>query len=319
MSTTSARQHVLVDAGTETRPPMLERCSYIPWARRFRRYLNRKRETRKDQNEDDLTGDDLKQYKADIEAMSLILISIPNDIYNSMNSCQTAKDMWLRPEWYKYVTNVRLAKNMKDESYDVLFDYLWQYEKVVIASRVKKAAKTHDPRALVAYTICTSSNTRNQAVVQSDRVNIQSRNVGNGGRIARRSYNTQEASAESSNVQKEPGNVQRTLRTSSSGNATNIKELSAKICMMARIQQANTDSDEGPSYDSAFISEVQTPSPSFMNPLFSKSDHEQTYHEQHKIINSTNDDDQINSDIIFDDPNVEVNDGSIEHDENAHD
>ncbi|GJT98568.1 hypothetical protein Tco_1094086 [Tanacetum coccineum] len=98
-----------------------------------------------------------------------------------------------------------------------------------------------------------------------------------------------------------------------------IEELSANICMMVRIQQANTNYDEGPSYDSAFISEVQTPSTSFMNPLFSKSYHEQTYHEQPKIINSTNGDDQINSDITFDDPNVEVNDGNVEHDKNAND
>ncbi|GKB91815.1 hypothetical protein Tco_0964087 [Tanacetum coccineum] len=60
----------------------------------------------------------------------------------------------------------------------------------------------------------TSSNIRNQAVVQVDRVNIQSKNVGNGGSIARRSYNTQEEYAESSTVQKETGNVQRILRTS---------------------------------------------------------------------------------------------------------
>ncbi|GKC92400.1 hypothetical protein Tco_1157842 [Tanacetum coccineum] len=56
-----------------------------------------------------------------------------------------------------------------------------------------------------------------------------------------------------------------------------------------------------------------------MNMLFSESDHEQTYHEQPKIINSTIGDDQINNDIIFDDPNVEVNDGIVEHDQNAHD
>ncbi|GJZ92881.1 hypothetical protein Tco_0664946 [Tanacetum coccineum] len=56
-----------------------------------------------------------------------------------------------------------------------------------------------------------------------------------------------------------------------------------------------------------------------MNPLFSNSIHEQTYHKQPKIINSTIGDDQINSDIIFDDPNVEVNSGSVEHDKYAHD
>ncbi|GJW09311.1 hypothetical protein Tco_1575138 [Tanacetum coccineum] len=63
-----------------------------------------------------------------------------------------------------------------------------------------------------------SSNTRNQAVVQADRVNIQSKNVGNNGRMARRSYNIQDESAESNNVQKETENVQRNLQTSSNGN-----------------------------------------------------------------------------------------------------
>ncbi|GJY63102.1 hypothetical protein Tco_0464562 [Tanacetum coccineum] len=89
--------------------------------------------------------------------------------------------------------------------------------------------------------------------------------------------------------------------------------------MMAIIQPSNIDFYEGPSYDSAFIIEVQRPSTSYMNPLFSNNNHEQTYHEQPKIINSIIGDDQINSDIIFDDPNVEVNSGSVEHDKNAHD
>nr|GEV04801.1 integrase, catalytic region, zinc finger, CCHC-type, peptidase aspartic, catalytic [Tanacetum cinerariifolium] len=45
------------------------------------------------ETKDDLTGDDLKQYEADIKAMNLILISIPNAIYNSMDSCQTANEI----------------------------------------------------------------------------------------------------------------------------------------------------------------------------------------------------------------------------------
>ncbi|GKB70628.1 hypothetical protein Tco_0932040 [Tanacetum coccineum] len=97
-------------------------------------------------------------------------------------------------------------------------------------------------------------------------VNIQSKNVGNDGRIARRSYNTQEESAEGSNVQKETGNN----------------------------SMANSNFDEGRSYDSAFMKKL----------------HESVILQY---------DDQINSDIIFDDPNVEVNDGSVEHDTNAHD
>ncbi|GKF30044.1 hypothetical protein Tco_0096386 [Tanacetum coccineum] len=67
-----------------------------------------------------------------------------------------------------------------------------------------------------------SSNTRNQAIIQGDRVNIQSRNSGNTGRNTRRAY-VQEEVVEGSNAQTETGNVQRTLRTSSSGNTTNVQ------------------------------------------------------------------------------------------------
>ncbi|GKD29578.1 hypothetical protein Tco_1240356 [Tanacetum coccineum] len=50
------------------------------------------------QKEEDLRGDDLKHYEAEIEAMNLILISIPNDIYNYVDACTTAKAMWQRVE-----------------------------------------------------------------------------------------------------------------------------------------------------------------------------------------------------------------------------
>nr|GEX65754.1 hypothetical protein [Tanacetum cinerariifolium] len=147
------------------------------------------------QKDDDLTGDDLKQYEADIEAMNLIPISIPNDIYNSVKACENAKKMWdrvkrliqgtelskierenkikpikmavntkflnsLQLEWYKYVTNVRLSKNLAEDSYDTLFDHLKQNEGIVNASRAKRYAKTHDPLALVANTYASSSSSR---------------------------------------------------------------------------------------------------------------------------------------------------------------
>ncbi|GJY43884.1 retrovirus-related pol polyprotein from transposon TNT 1-94 [Tanacetum coccineum] len=211
----------------------------------------------------------------------------------------------------------------------------------------------------------TSSNTRNQAIIQGDRVNIQSRNPGNTGRNTRRAY-VQEEVVEGSNAQNETENVQRTLRTSSSGNTSTvqcyncsgkghyarncpkprvrdskyfmeqmllakqdeagvlltdehndflfadasrmeeIEELSANICLMARIQPTDNTSDAGPSYDSAFISEVQSSS--------IKDNQEQMYPTHTKIINSTIGDDQIDSNIIFDEPNGNVNSGSVEKD-----
>ncbi|GKA59699.1 hypothetical protein Tco_0759012 [Tanacetum coccineum] len=123
MSTSKTYQQSLADAGSETRPPMLERGSYIPWASRFRRYINRKRENRKWLNKaldegpyqfemfvpndstvlklqtaEDLQGDVLLLYDAEMELMNLILLSIPNDIYNSVDACTSAKDMWKRVE-----------------------------------------------------------------------------------------------------------------------------------------------------------------------------------------------------------------------------
>ncbi|GJY27833.1 hypothetical protein Tco_0403600 [Tanacetum coccineum] len=84
-----------------------------------------------------------------------------------------------------------------------------------------------------------------------------------------------------------------------------LKELCASVCMMAQIQQVDCDSNKGPVYDSDFLSGVSDPSMSFISELYSINDHEQKYHEQPEIIKPTIGDDQINSDIIFDDPKVE--------------
>ncbi|GJS32488.1 hypothetical protein Tco_0530870 [Tanacetum coccineum] len=240
----------------------------------------------------------------------------------------------LKPEWLKYVTQVRLAKRLIVDLFDDLFDYLHQFEKLVNASRAKKLEKSHDPLLPSStHTGFISRNTHliygNTSYVVGDRVNIQSKNSGNTGRNTRRAY-VQEEVVEGSNAQNESENVQRTLQTSSAGNVTTvqcytvvekdimlgideagviftdeqndflfadalrmeeIKELSANIFLMARIQPANNTSDVGPSYDSAFISEVQSSS--------IKDNQEQMYPTHTKIINSIIGDDQIDSNIIL--------------------
>ncbi|GJW66203.1 retrovirus-related pol polyprotein from transposon TNT 1-94 [Tanacetum coccineum] len=85
-----------------------------------------------------------------------------------------------------------------------------------------------------------------------------------------------------------------------------IEELSANICLMARIQPADHTSDDGPSCESAFISEVQSSSIDENN--------EPMYPTHTKIINSTIGDDQINSNIKFDSFKGNVNSGSVEKD-----
>ncbi|GJX82045.1 integrase, catalytic region, zinc finger, CCHC-type containing protein [Tanacetum coccineum] len=448
MSTSNTHQQSLVDAGSDTRPPMLERGSYIPW----------------DAKEEDLRGNDLKHYKAEIEAMNLILISIPNGIYNSVDACTTAKAMWqrverlmrgtvqnqvdreirfnnefdqfvaelgealvlvynrftqlmndlerngikfpfvtvntkflncLQPEWLKYVTQVRLAKRLTVDSYDDLFDYLQQFEKLVNASRAKKLEKSHDPLALVAHTgsssrittpyyvthpssvvdydddyqgdavqhnsddpptsamillaraitqrffnptnnrLRTSSNTRNQAIVQGDNrtlrtmssrtaANVQCYNCSEKGHYAHnclkpRVHDSKYFIEQMLLAKQDEAGV---ILTDEQNDFSLLmlhgwKKLKNYVCLMAKIQPTNIDSDAGPSYDSAFLSEVQNPSTSYVNPLFAKDNQEQQYPKQPKIINNTIGDDQNDSNIIFDEPNKDVNSGSVEYDNNV--
>ncbi|GJW42341.1 hypothetical protein Tco_0071140 [Tanacetum coccineum] len=318
MSTSKTYQQSLADAGSETRPPMLERGSYIPWASRFRRYINRKRENRKWLNKaldegpyqfemfipnnstvlklqtaEDLQGDALLHYDAEMELMNLILLSIPNDIYNYVDACTSAKDMWKRVE--RLMRGTIQNKVDRETRFTNKFDQfvaepgealVSQFEKLVNVSREKKLVKSHDPLALVAHTGSSSRNTSSYYVTHptsvvdyedeyqhddvhtnsedplaSAMVNIQSRNSGNAGRNNRRAY-VQEEIVEGSNAPNETDEAgviltdeQNNFLFADASRIEEIEELSANICLMARIQLADNPSDAGPSYDSTFISE----------------------------------------------------------------
>ncbi|GJY72767.1 hypothetical protein Tco_0477198, partial [Tanacetum coccineum] len=88
-----------------------------------------------------------------------------------------------------------------------------------------------------------------------------------------------------------------------------MEELTAAVMLMARIQPADGNAETVPSYDAKAVSEVNA---------LSKV-HEHVSHVKRKTIIQTSDDDQIDSNIIFDDPYVEHNGGTINHDSNAHD
>ncbi|GKD45144.1 hypothetical protein Tco_1269789 [Tanacetum coccineum] len=104
----TANQQTLAELGASDRPPILEKGSHVPWASRFLRFLDNKREEgelmrrsidkgpykRKeivDPNDNsqkifepikDLSTDDQKQYYAYIKVMNYIHQGTPNDIYN---------------------------------------------------------------------------------------------------------------------------------------------------------------------------------------------------------------------------------------------
>nr|GEX23540.1 hypothetical protein [Tanacetum cinerariifolium] len=116
------------EAGSENRPPMLNKENYVPWSSRLLRYAKSRpngklihnsiingpyvrrmipepcdlncevpvNETFHVQTDDELTKKELKQIEADDQAIQTILLGLLEDIYAAVDSCETAQEIWLR-------------------------------------------------------------------------------------------------------------------------------------------------------------------------------------------------------------------------------
>ncbi|GJV35584.1 putative ribonuclease H-like domain-containing protein [Tanacetum coccineum] len=110
------------------------------------------------------------------EAIHLILTGIGDEIYSTVDACQTAQEMWeaierlqqennltvatmqvnvqflqqLQPEWSRFVTIVKQQHKLDEVPYHKLFDILKQYQKEVNELRAERMAKNANPLALVA-------------------------------------------------------------------------------------------------------------------------------------------------------------------------
>ncbi|GJR40685.1 hypothetical protein Tco_1216369 [Tanacetum coccineum] len=142
-----------------------------------------------------MTEGNKKQYIADVQVMNYLLQAIPNDIYNSVDACKNAKEMWgrikrlifgsdvtshvrhsrLMNEFDKFaakegeflesvyerlttLVNIMDRNNVRPISVSINTNFLnLQFEPHVLASKAKKAAKNHDPLALIAHSNASSS------------------------------------------------------------------------------------------------------------------------------------------------------------------
>nr|GEY14108.1 hypothetical protein [Tanacetum cinerariifolium] len=117
-------QQYIYAAGSESRPPMLNKENYVPWSSRLLRYAKSRpngklihnsilngpyvrrigdderdvnvNETFHEQTDDELSERELKQIKADDQAIQTIILCLPEDIYATVDSCETAQEIWLR-------------------------------------------------------------------------------------------------------------------------------------------------------------------------------------------------------------------------------
>nr|GEY35207.1 hypothetical protein [Tanacetum cinerariifolium] len=121
-------QQDIYAAGSESRPPMLNKENYVPWSSRLLRYAKSRpngklihnsilnglyarrmiaepgdgerdvnvNETFHEQTDDKLSERELKQIEADDQAIQTILLGLPKDIYAAVDSYKTAQEIWLR-------------------------------------------------------------------------------------------------------------------------------------------------------------------------------------------------------------------------------
>ncbi|GJZ82773.1 hypothetical protein Tco_0647946 [Tanacetum coccineum] len=99
----TANQQTLAELGASDRPLILEKRSYVAWDSIFKGPYKRKY-IPDPNNESEtipkpiskMSKIDKEQYFADIKVMNYILQGIPNDIYNYVDACPYAKQMWAR-------------------------------------------------------------------------------------------------------------------------------------------------------------------------------------------------------------------------------
>ncbi|GJW68059.1 retrovirus-related pol polyprotein from transposon TNT 1-94 [Tanacetum coccineum] len=323
----TSNQQTLADLGANERPPMLERGNYIPWESRFKRFLDNKLEEGErmwnsiqnepylrpmilnpDNTEEEIieplskmTEGNKKQYIADVRVMNYLLQAIPNDIYNSVDTCKNAKEMWERIKrlmFGSYVTShVRHSRELQGDS---------QEDKLTTAMMLLARAITQKFSTPTNNRLRTSSNIRNQAVIQDGRVDIQIKNAGYGGngKANVQCYNCNEKGQYAHDCQKPRVRDAKYLREqmflalkdeagsnlkdeendfmldNSYGKET-MEELTMAVMLMARIQPADGNAEIVPSYDAKAVSEVNA----------SSKVHEQVSHVKRKTIIHTSDDD----------------------------
>nr|GFA08032.1 hypothetical protein [Tanacetum cinerariifolium] len=190
-------QQDIYAAGSESRPPMLNKENYVTWSYRLLRYA-------KSRPNGKLIHNSIQNgpyIEADDQAIQTILLGLPEDIYAAVDSCETAQEIWLRvqqimkgsnigiqekkaknkhfpekiarnlkflnnlqPEWSRHVTIVHQTKDLHTTDYTQLYVFLKYNQKEVDELKAKRLAKTQVPLALMA----TSNNPYNFPVLNQD-------------------------------------------------------------------------------------------------------------------------------------------------------
>ncbi|GKC98383.1 hypothetical protein Tco_1168658, partial [Tanacetum coccineum] len=176
----------MILSGTDNRPPMLDKDLYDSWKIRMELYMQNREHGRmilesvengpliwptveengviRTKKYAELSATEKIQADCDMKATNIILQGLPAEIYSLVNHHRVTKDLWekvqllmqvnieflnsLPPEWSKFVTDVKLVKDLHTTNFDQLHAYLEQHELHANEVRLLRE-RNQDPLAFV--------------------------------------------------------------------------------------------------------------------------------------------------------------------------
>ncbi|GKC42679.1 hypothetical protein Tco_1060401 [Tanacetum coccineum] len=108
-----ATQQDIFAGGFENRPLMLSKDDYVQWSSRMLRYCKSKPNGKliyKSILEDELTENERKQVEADDQAIHILLLGLPADVYDVVDSCDSSNAMWHHIQRLMKGTEIRIQE-----------------------------------------------------------------------------------------------------------------------------------------------------------------------------------------------------------------
>nr|GEU92333.1 hypothetical protein [Tanacetum cinerariifolium] len=169
----------MIIAGADNRPPVLEKSLYDSWKSRMELYIENRENERmilksiqngplicptvveedgntRTKRYEELSVIEKLQPDYDLKASNIVLQGLPPDVYAIVNHPKVAKEIWDRVkllilplEWSKFVTDVKLARDLNTTNYDQLNSYLKHHEAHSNETRLMRE-RYQDPLVFVA-------------------------------------------------------------------------------------------------------------------------------------------------------------------------
>ncbi|GKB37769.1 hypothetical protein Tco_0882711 [Tanacetum coccineum] len=158
----------MIPFGADNRPPMLDKDLYDSWKSIMELYMKSRENGRmihksvkhgpliwpiieengvtRTKKYAELSAIEKIQADCDMKAINIILQGLPTDIYSLVNHHRVSKDLW---EKSKFVTDIKLVKDLHTSNFDQLHAYLEQHELHANEVRLMRE-RSQDSLALVA-------------------------------------------------------------------------------------------------------------------------------------------------------------------------